>query len=205
MRFLQSHKKIIPRDPCVTDCCPVRFVWVKIEGCPQILKVSFASILLWKKSKLVLFRTRNWVSILSFCAMPKFRHIKALSSSWPASTAASDAQALLGARSKSVWLQLMWPLRPHGFYKEKMCRSKWSKVCYRAGEEEGRRRRRERGNFVRNPIILSLALEGPGASLNKSINFPSFAGFWWVHLLTSLLPRYSRVLYLLSSFTSSPG
>ena len=118
------------------DCGLIRFIWMKIEGCPQIVNVSFSPILLWKSNP-VLIRTRHWVSIQSFCSMPKFSHVNAQSSSRPAGTAASSTQALLGASLKSAWLRVTWLLRPHGCCKEKVRRSKYSNKCYREGEGAG--------------------------------------------------------------------
>ena len=53
------------------DYCVVRFIGVKMEGCPRVWNVSPPSVPLWK-SDFVFIWPRNRVNVQRFCAMPKF-------------------------------------------------------------------------------------------------------------------------------------
>lgn len=59
----QSAEESIQRDPHMGS-----HGVVKLEGCPQVSKVSSPSLLLWKKSNFVFIGVRNKANVCRFCA-----------------------------------------------------------------------------------------------------------------------------------------
>ena len=186
----QDPKGSIPRDPYTGGCGMVKFIWVEIEGCPQVPNVSSPRLLRWKKPSLVFIWPRNRASVQTFCNIGLV-HV---------SVPIRYISLLLAGAVPSPMLSAEGPRRllgTHGYGERTHKHTGWVHVT---------RGERERVFvFVRLRLYHVWHKKNQAPFQTNQSTSQSFSGIHWVFPLTNSFPRSSMLLCPLSNPKASPG